>query len=1191
MQRILLLSWVLSLPALLWGQVTLNPSNPTADQAITIIYDAAAGNAALVGASKVYLHSGVVTTAPGDTQWSNSVGNWGADDGIGEMTNIGNDQWQITLTPSTYYNVSPTENVFRLAMVFRDATGTLVGKTAADGDFFMDIDPGFYMTVTAPVNQEYFAKVNEQVTISATASAPAAMQIEIDGVVQASVTNQSTISHTVSYSAIGTHQVKVTADDGVILPREKTRTLYVNEASEVAPLPAGVKDGINYIDDQTVVLVLLAPNKGDVFVTGDFNNWAIDPNYQMKKTPDGERFWLQIGGLTPKKEYIFQYLVDGNLRIADPYTEKVADPWNDQYISEETYPGLIEFTDTEKGIASVLQTAQDPYDWQIENFTGVPKHQLMIYELLIRDFTEEHSYQSVIDSMQYLKDLGVNAIELMPVNEFEGNSSWGYNPSFFFAPDKYYGPKEDLKALVDAAHANGIAVIIDMVLNHAFGQNVMARMYWDEANNQPAADNPWFNTTAPNTCWNWGSDFDHESAYTQAFVDSVNRFWMQEYKIDGFRYDFTKGFTNTPGCGWDYDQARVNILNRMANKIREVNPEAYIILEHLASPSEEDALAANGMLPWKRVDEQYKEVISGHELNTASFAGAQTDTRVVYMESHDEERIMVQNLNWGQQTGDYNIKDLPTALDRIGLGAAFLYTVPGPKMIWMFGEQGYDYSINYNGRVGEKPIVWTEYMQDPDRVDLYNTIAALLNLRKDHPVFTEGYFSWDAIGETRRINISHETMNVTIIGNFGTTAQSIQPNFQSLGTWYNYFGQFAYENTGGTYLLGPGQWELFTDVQLPPPGTSILKAPTLLNASASTNDVQLNWVDNTTEEAGYIVERSTTAGSGFVAIDTVGANVITYTDAGLADGTYYYRVNAYSSTGTTSDYTNEVSQRVGTVGDITIHFKKPAGWSTVNLHYWNTTPANVLPNSNWPGVTMTDADGDGWYSYTFSGIECTNIVFSDNGATQTADLSRCGTGWYDDGTWYDSKPLPPSGLTIHFKKPANWSSANLHYWNTTPANVLPNSSWPGVTMIDEGNGWYRYTFEGIECTSIVFSDNGGTQTADLYRCGEGWYDNGTWYDSQPAARIASVALPTKNLLTVYPNPVEQVGMLQFTLTAQQQVSIALYDTQGKQVRTVTQGVYGKGKHQLSFEVPKASGLYLIRMISEEGQLHQRVVVK
>jgi len=116
--------------------------------------------------------------------------------------------------------------------------------------------------------------------------------------------------------------------------------------------------------------------------------------------------------------------------------------------------------------------------------------------LLVRDFVAAQNWQTVKDSVAYLKKLGVNAIEVMPFNEFEGNNSWGYNPDFYFAPDKAYGTETALKEFIDECHLQGIAVIMDMVMNHAFGSSPTVQMYWNSALNRPAANNPWHNGVA-----------------------------------------------------------------------------------------------------------------------------------------------------------------------------------------------------------------------------------------------------------------------------------------------------------------------------------------------------------------------------------------------------------------------------------------------------------------------------------------------------------------------------------------------------------------------------------------------------------------------------------------------------------------------------------------------------------------------
>jgi hypothetical protein len=144
---------------------------------------------------------------------------------------------------------------------------------------------------------------------------------------------------------------------------------YVRPDVTVAGLPAGITDGINYIANDSVVLCLYAPLKEYAFVIGDFNNWLPDEEFYMYRTPDGDRYWCPIGRLIPGKEYIYQYLVDGSVRIGDPYAAKVSDPWNDTYIDEATYPGLIGYpAGKTSGIATVLQTDKPQYSWQTGGF-------------------------------------------------------------------------------------------------------------------------------------------------------------------------------------------------------------------------------------------------------------------------------------------------------------------------------------------------------------------------------------------------------------------------------------------------------------------------------------------------------------------------------------------------------------------------------------------------------------------------------------------------------------------------------------------------------------------------------------------------------------------------------------------------------------------------------------------------------
>ena len=156
----------------------------------------------------------------------------------------------------------------------------------------------------------------------------------------------------------------------------------------VTPTIGSLRNGITVISDDSLAFVLFAPKKQTVHLIGDFNNWTVSDSYKMKK--DGDRFWIKIGNLQKGKEYICQYLIDNSIRIADPYTSKVSDPDNDRYISNNVYPNLIQYpTGKTSEIAMVVNTAPASYFWKVNTFKVDKPDNMVIYEILIRDFTEQ----------------------------------------------------------------------------------------------------------------------------------------------------------------------------------------------------------------------------------------------------------------------------------------------------------------------------------------------------------------------------------------------------------------------------------------------------------------------------------------------------------------------------------------------------------------------------------------------------------------------------------------------------------------------------------------------------------------------------------------------------------------------------------------------------------------------------------
>lgn len=809
--------------------VTTVPAIPTADDVITITFNAEEGSAGLANfAGDVYAHIGVITDKSNDgSDWKYVKADWSENIEACKLTRVSTNVYSLDLGSDlyTYFSCPKTEKILQIALVFRSSDGAKEGKDTGGKDIYIDIYEAGLNVSFEETKSFILDSPNANITFNANASLDADIELFVNEESKKELSNASAISYTHTFSVPGDYWLFVEASTASQQAKDSLFVCILGEP-ESATMPVGLRDGINYQDDE-VTLVLHAPEKSSVLLLGDFNAWQPSNDYLLKK--DGERWWITISGLTAGQEYAFQYLVDQELFIADPYTEKVLDPWNDKWISETTYPNIKAYPDGKAdGIVSVLQPGAPDYQWDIENFNPPVNDKLVIYELHIRDFVESQDIKDVAAKLDYLDELGITAVELMPINEFEGNNSWGYNPSFYFANDKNYGTSYDVKAFIDSCHARGIAVIIDMVLNHSFYQSPLVGLYFDAANNRPAADNPWYNATSPNTSYSWGADFNHDSEHTQKFVDRVLEYWLTEYNVDGFRFDFTKGFTNSSGDGWAYDASRIAHLKRIYDNMQSVNPDIYnyMILEHFCDAAEEKVLANYGMMIWGNNNHAYMECAMGYSASIANIShkkkGWTYPNLVAYQESHDEERMMYKSLMWGNKNTDmsYSVKDTATALDRQELAAAFFLTVPGPKMIWQFGELGYHYSIDYNERVGEKPVRW-DFFADEDRHDVYEVYSKLNKLRAKYPVFSSMDFAITESGTgiegfSKRINIYDESANVAVIGNFDVTEQWVQPNFPSTGTWHEFFSGEEINVTSNDMgvKLQPGEYKLYSSVKM-----------------------------------------------------------------------------------------------------------------------------------------------------------------------------------------------------------------------------------------------------------------------------------------------------------------------------------------------------------------------------------------
>ena len=839
--------------------VWTEPAFPTANDQVTLYYDIAEGNGALLSANPpfpggpfVYAHTGVITsqsTSPAD--WQHVQNPWPGNGNLSEANN-GNVLLPVEgtvhsfdfggLTLAEYYGVGAGESIEQLAFVFRNANGSLVGKTADEGDIFYNVSDGsFEVALTSPSAPSVLETLGNTVTLQVQATQPCDLTLEVNGEAVASGMGTS-LSHDLVLDNTGDYVVAATgAVDGASSTDHAVVVVLPGSPPVSAP-PAGIVDGINHMDDGTVVLQWTAPFKDFVFAVGDFNDWTLSTASMMHDVGNGETFWIELNDLVPGQEYRYQYhIMPDDIRVADAYAEVILDQWNDPWIPESTYPDMPVYpANHTSGPVSVFTPGETPFAWTDDNFERPDQENLVIYELLVRDFSEERSFQFIIDSLDYLESLGIQALELMPVNEFNGNDSWGYNPTFYFAVDKAYGTKNDLKALVDACHARGIAVILDVVYNHADQPNPFITMYWEDWTVLPY--NPWFNVSAPHS-FTWFYDWNHGTSRTRDFVKRNLDHWVQNYHIDGFRWDFTQGLVQQQGVDGGYNAQRIQWLKEYGDHVWAQDPSVYMILEHWCDFNEEMELAnyngANGVnspgfMLWTNATHGYQEASMGYSGNDIGWANFQSHSfqdrhAVAYAESHDEERLMYKNLQYGNSNGDYDASDETIALRRQQLSMAFNLLMPGPRMIWQFEELGYDYSINTcsdgvtvspDCRVAAKPVRWDYYSQ-PERKHLYDVSGAFAALKRDYPAFGPDatWFNLDVGSYGKRMRFEHSAGDAVVVGNYKTTGIDMVPGFTHTGTWHDYLSGESINVTDldAAMPFAPGELHVYTDTPLDTP--------------------------------------------------------------------------------------------------------------------------------------------------------------------------------------------------------------------------------------------------------------------------------------------------------------------------------------------------------------------------------------
>ncbi len=843
------LFFVLCWGTVLFGQVTTQPDPPVANDSVTLYFDKT-GTGLANYSGTIYAHIGVTVNGQ---DWQHVVGTWGDNVAQPALTHVSGTTYSLTLGPTLYdyFGVDTTQTINAIDVVFRSADG----NQQTSPDIIISVGAFQWVTTTPTDGATVTVTPGQALTISAKTTQKANWTLRANGTVVNTVSQNT--DYNFQYPINQVTNFELTASRSGSQPLKIAFVAIPTPSVVTQAIPVGIQQGINYgVDSTKVTLALYAPEKDYVHVIGSFNNWKLSNDYLMKRdSANPDLYWLTIDSLTPEKIYTFQYRTSDGIKIADPYSTLVLSPWDDPSITPQMYPNLPPYPAGQEFEVSVVQTNQPSYNWQVTRFDRPPKENLIIYELLIRDFSSGKTWDDLIQNFDYFKNLHINAIEVMPVMEFEGNSSWGYNTDFHLALDKAYGTKNSMKAFIDLCHQNGIAVILDVALNHVYGRSPLVRMWMDDPDGdgfgKPTANNPYCNVEAKHA-YSVGYDLNHQSPATQYYVKRVITYWMTTFHIDGFRWDLTKGFTNNcspsdEACTNAYQADRVAILKKYADEQWAIDPDFYVIFEHLGvgGSHQEEIEWANyrvnegkGIMLWNKWTGALNQNTMGYPENS-NFDGIDFENQgyerprnIAYAESHDEERLMYKNEQYGNASGAYSVKDVATALQRQKALGAILFTIPGPKMIWQFGELGYDYSINQcqdgtvnnSCRTDPKPIPEEiGYTTNPDRMEVYNTWAKIIKLRLSNEVFKTNTFSVETGNLLPRIYIwddnipVSELKNVVVFANFTTTSQTITPYFPFTGTWYNLLDSSTLNVTATdssfTVTLNPGEFRIYGNHQ------------------------------------------------------------------------------------------------------------------------------------------------------------------------------------------------------------------------------------------------------------------------------------------------------------------------------------------------------------------------------------------
>jgi len=519
---------------------------------------------------------------------------------------------------------------------------------------------------------------------------------------------------------------------------------------------------------------LFAPHNKGAALIGSFSNWK---DIQMQKGEDGY-FRTQVELEDDIYQYKFRvqsksprFEPDQWVEVIDPYATDVDEAKNN---------GVMQVKDGKKIV--------DTYVWQHDDKPLPVNHELVIYELHVADFSggeddphKRGKYQHIIEKFDYLSELGINAIELMPVNEYPGDYSWGYLVRHYFATETSYGSTRDLKQLIDECHARGIRVIMDGIYNHTDEECpllLIDRDYWYYHDKHYPED----------PANHWGPEFNYETYDEKLdvrpawkYIGDVVRFWIQEYHIDGIRYDAVRQLGNYDFMRW--------ITHEAIQANGDLKP-FYNIAEHI--PETLSIVAPEGPMEacWHESFRIFViQNIAGDnfdlgrlkEVLDAKQQGYGGPTNVInYLASHDRDHLMA-------ELATRSIIS-PESFKRAKLGAVLLMTAMGVPMLWM-GEEFGEYTRQTPNQ--KNKLEWPLLNYELNR-SLFEYYKSLIALRKQTPALqTENIDFFHESADSKvlaYVRWNEQGSRTVIVANFSgryLTKYRV-PNFPVTGTWYEW---------------------------------------------------------------------------------------------------------------------------------------------------------------------------------------------------------------------------------------------------------------------------------------------------------------------------------------------------------------------------------------------------------------------